>query len=159
MFAQKTTHAVGVAVVLGLLLLSSTALGQEPSNQRARNSGVEQTIRQLENQRVQALLRNDSTFIERNYADDYLTTSAAGLVRNRTQVAADLKSGTIKYESMTHDDVRLRVYGNSVIVTGLDSVKGVDKGQDITGQRRFTRVWVKQGGRWRLAANQTTRIP
>jgi ketosteroid isomerase-like protein len=54
--------------------------------------------------------------------------------------------------------VRLRVYGTTVIVTGLDSVKGVDRGQDTSGRRRFTRVWVKQGGRWWLAANHTTRV-
>lgn len=160
MFAHKITHAAGALLALVFLLHTSTiVLAKESGQKMVQESGVERAIRQLEKERVQALLHSDTAFMERNYADNYMTTGANGLVRNRTEVIADLKSGAIKYESMSHDDVRLRVYGNTVIVTGLDSVKGVDKGQDITGQRRFTRVWVKQGGRWLLVANQTTRVP
>lgn len=153
-------RAAGVLLVLGFLLNSATTvLAQGSDKKGALDGGVADSIRQLEKERVQALLRGDTAFIERNYADDYLTTSFNGLVRNRAAVIADLKSGAIKYESMTHDDVRLRVFENTVIVTGLDSVNGMDKGQDISGRRRFTRVWVKLGGRWWLVGNHTTRVP
>ena len=160
MYSQKIAHALGLLLALVVPLHTSTiVLAKESGQKMVQESGVEQAIRQLEKGRVQALLSNDTTFMERNYADDYMTTGANGLVRDRAQVIADLKSGAIKYESMTHDDVRLRVYGNTVIVTGLDTNKGVEKGEDISGQRRFTRVWVKQDGRWLLVANQTTRVP
>jgi len=160
MYAQKITQVAGILLVLGFLLNTpTTVLAQRSDKKEAPDGSVADSIRQLEKERVQALVRGDTAFIERNYADDYLTTSFNGLVRNRPEVIADLKSGAIKYESMTHDDVRLRIFGNTVIVTGLDSVNGVDKGQDITGRRRFTRVWVKQSGRWWLVANHTTRVP
>src|SRR5687767_10982097 len=157
MFARKITHAAAVLLLLSFLLHTSmVVIAQRSDNQEFREGGVEGSISKLESERVQALLRSDTAFIERNYAADYMTTGASGLVRNKTEVIADLKSGAIKYESMSHDDVRIRVYRDTVIVTGLDSVKGVDKGQDISGRRRFTRVWVKQGGRWQLVANHTT---
>jgi ketosteroid isomerase-like protein len=160
MFAQKITHTVGIPLILVLLFHTSTMVIARDSNKTAaRDNAVERSVKQLEGERVQALLRGDTTFIERHYADDYMTTSASGLVRKKAEVIADIKSGAIKWESMTLDDVRLRVYGNTVIVTGLDIIKGVDRGQDSTGKRRFTRVWVRQGRRWLLVANHTTRIP
>ena len=160
MFRQKNTNAAGALLVLVLLLHTSTiVLANNSGRKLVSESGVEQSIRQLESGRVRALLGGDTAFIERNYADDYMTTGANGLVRNRSEVIADMKSGAIKWDSMTHDDVKLRVYGNTVIVTGLDIGKGVDRGQDSSGQRRFTRVWVKQSGRWQLVANHTTRVP
>ncbi len=148
---MKQLHIVAVLVIA----LSTLTLAQDSDKQ----TNVAQAVRLLESERVQALLRGDSAFIESNYEDDYITTGANGLVRNKAEVIADLKAGSIRYESMTHTNVKIRFYGNTVVVTGLDSVKAVDKGQDISGQRRFTRVWVKQRGRWRLVSNQTTRIP
>jgi len=161
MFSLQITHAAAVLLlVVGFLLHTSMIVPVRGSDhQEVRGGGAESSITKLESERVQALLKGDAAFIERNYAADYITTGATGLVRNKAEVIADLKSGAIKYESMTHDDVKIRVYGNTVVVIGLDSVKGVDKGQDISGRRRFTRVWVKQDGRWRLVANHTTRVP
>ena len=148
---MKRLHILAVLVIA----LSTLTLAQDSDKQ----TNAKQVVRLLESERVQALLRGDSAFIESNYEDDYITTGANGLVRNKAEVIADLKAGSIKYESMTHTNVKIRIYGNTVVVTGLDSVKGVDKGQDISGQRLFTRVWVKQRGRWSLVANQTTRVP
>jgi ketosteroid isomerase-like protein len=55
----------------------------------------------------------------------------------------------------------VRVYGNTAVETGRSIMNGQDKGQTVPRDTRFTRVWVKQQGRWRLVANhyssQTTR--
>ena len=86
MYLQEKTHSFGVLLVLALLLPFTTNSFAHDS------SGFEQSIRQLEKERVQALLRSDTSFIERNYANDYITTGASGLVRNRAEVIADMKS-------------------------------------------------------------------
>ena len=142
--------------IITLVFLLAAAAAPAFSQTAAGKS--EQAVRQLERERVEAMLRGDAAFIERNYADDYLTTSAEGLVRGRSEVAADYRSGALRYESMTHDDVRVRLYGSTAVVTGFDTVRGRDRGQDVSGRRRFTRVWVKQGGRWRLVSNHVTRL-
>jgi len=47
------------------------------------------------------------------------------------------------------------------VETGRSTMNGQDKGKTVPRDTRFTRVWVKQQGRWRLVANhyssQTTR--
>ncbi|MCA1607485.1 MAG: nuclear transport factor 2 family protein [Acidobacteria bacterium] len=49
-------------------------------------------------------------------------------------------------------------FGNGCVVIGRSTVKGQDKGQDISGQYRYTRVYVKRQRRWQLVANQSTRL-
>ena len=117
-------------------------------------------VEQLEDERLRALARNDAGFVERHYADDYLTTSAmGGAVRTRSEVAARFRSGEVKYESASQEGRKVRLYGDTAIVTGVDILKGNDGGQDVSGRRRFTRVWVKQDGQWRLVGHHATRIP
>jgi ketosteroid isomerase-like protein len=74
-------------------------------------------------------------------------------VRNKPQVISDFTSGDLKFQSITTDDVEVRVYGNTAVETGLSIMSGQDKGKTVPRDNRFTRVWVKQQGRWRLVAN------
>jgi ketosteroid isomerase-like protein len=45
------------------------------------------------------------------------------------------------------------VYGNTAVETGRSTMNGQDQGKTVPQHTRFTRVWVKQQGRWRLVAN------
>lgn len=125
---------------------------------QAQTENVEQTIRRLENERAQATLRRDTATLERIYADDFSTVGTSGAVRNKAQWLADNKSGAMKVESQTFDNVNVRVYGDAAIVTGLATQKGQDKGKDISGQVRFTRVYVKQSGQWLLVGGHNSRL-
>lgn len=120
---------------------------------------VEQAVTKLENERVQALLRNDTAFIERVYANDYVVTGANGILRTRAQVVADMKSGVQKSESITNDDVKVRVYGDTAVVTGRTTQKGEYKGQPSISPVLFTRVYARRGGQWQLVANHASSIP
>jgi ketosteroid isomerase-like protein len=74
-------------------------------------------------------------------------------VRTKPQVLADFTSGNLKFQTITTDDVQVRVYGNTAVETGRSTMIGQDKGKAVPRDNRFTRVWVKQQGRWRLVAN------
>jgi len=74
-------------------------------------------------------------------------------VRTKPQVIADFTSGNLRFQSITTDDVKVRVYGNAAVETGLSTMNGQDKGNAVPHDTRFTRVWIKQQGRWRLVAN------
>lgn len=124
----------------------------------AQTENVEQTIRRLDSERSQAIVRGDTATLERIYADDYSNVGTSGAVRNKAQAIADNKSGALKIESQSFDNVNVRVYGDAAIVTGLVTQKGQDKGKDISGQIRFTRVYVKRNGQWRIVAGHSSRV-
>ena len=110
---------------------------------QAQTENVEETIRRLENERSQASLRRDTATLERIVADDFSTVGTSGAVRNKAQWLADNKSGALKVESQTFDNVNVRASGDAAVITGVVTQKGQDKGRDISGQVRFTRVYVK----------------
>jgi len=60
----------------------------------------------------------------------------------------------LRLESGQSDEVRVKVYGNTAVMTGRFTAKGklIDKNIDI--RERYTAVWVKRRGRWRLVAEQ-----
>jgi ketosteroid isomerase-like protein len=76
-------------------------------------------------------------------------------VRTKPQVISDFTSGALKFQSITTDEVQVRVYENTAVETGLSTMVGQDKGKAVPRDTRFTRVWVKQQGRWRWLPTTT----
>jgi len=150
-------------LVTAVLALTATsiAIGQEQSANRDQSSSVEETIRKVDNERIQAQIHADATALDRIYAADFIGVGPSGRVRTKPQVISDFTSGDLKFQSITTDDVQVRVYGNTAVETGRSTMIGQDKGKTVPRDTRFTRVWVKQQGQWRLVANhyssQTTR--
>jgi ketosteroid isomerase-like protein len=141
------------------LLIALAACGKW-SDKRLTES-VEQVISQVDNERIQAQIHADATALDRIYAADFIGVGPSGRVRTKPEVISDFTSGDLKFQSITTDDVQVRIYGNTAVETGRSTMNGQDKGQTVPRDTRFTRVWVKQQGRWQLVANhyssQTTR--
>ena len=142
-----------LVIVVVMLAVTSMALGQKQSAKSDQRRNVEQVIRRLDDERIQAQVHADATALDRIYADDFVGVGPSGTVRSKPQVIADFTSGDLKFQSITTDEVQVRVYGNTAVETGLSTMTGQDKGKDVPRDTRFTRVWVKQRGRWRLVAN------
>ena len=142
-------------LVIAVLTLTATsiALGQKHSASADQRSSVEQAIRQLDNERIQAQIHADAVALDRIYAADFIGVGPSGTVRTKPQVISDFTSGDLKFQSITTGEVQVRIYENTAVETGLSTMVGQDKGKTVPRDTRFTRVWVKQQGRWRLVAN------
>jgi ketosteroid isomerase-like protein len=136
-----------------ICLAGAVASGQEQGESRDQSRAVQQAIRKLDNERIQAQIHADAAALERIYADDFIGVGPSGTVRTKPQVIADFTSGDLKFQSITTDDVQVRVYGNAAVETGLSTMNGQDKGKTVPRDTRFTRVWINQQGRWQLVAN------
>jgi uncharacterized protein (TIGR02246 family) len=141
-------------LVIAALVLSASAMAQGPKQSESKQqSTVEQAIRKVDDERIQAQIHADAAALDRIYADDFIGIGPSGTVRAKPQVLSDFTSGDLKFTSITTDEVQVRVYGNTAVETGLSTMDGHDKGKAVPRDNRFTRVWVKQQGRWRLVAN------
>ena len=134
------------------IAVTSVATGQEQTAKDARSS-VEQIIRQLDKERIQAQINADRTALDRIYAEDFIGIGPSGTVRTKPQVISDFTGGHLKFQSITTDEVQVRIYENTAVETGLSTMIGQDKGKAVPKDNRFTRVWVKQQATWRLVAN------
>ena len=139
-------------LVISVLIFTtaSIALAQEQSAQTNQNRSVDQVIRQLDHERIQAQIGANAVALNRIYADDFIGIGPSGTVRTKPQVISDFTSGDLKFQSITTEDVRVRVYGNTAVETGISTMIGQDKGKAVPRDNRFTRVWIKQAGLWRL---------
>ena len=142
-----------LAITSLILITVPTAFAQKHSAPRSQNGSVQQAIRQIDHERIQAQIDADRVVLDRIYAADFIGIGPSGTVRTKPQVISDFTSGELKFQSITTDDVRVRVYGNTAVETGRSTMIGVDKGNAVPVENRFTRVWIKQGGLWRLVAN------
>src|SRR5205807_5252534 len=115
-------------LVIAALALTATSIapGQEQSPSRDHRSSVEKTIRQLDNERIQAQIGADAVALDRIYADDFIGVGPSGTVRTKPQVISDFTSGDLKFQSITTNDVQVRVYENTAVETGLSTMVGQD---------------------------------
>jgi len=110
-------------------------------------------LKQLDQERIQAQIGADAVALGRLYAEDFIGIGPSGAVRTKDQVIADFTSGKLRFQSITTDDVRWRVYADTAVETGRSTMDGQDRGKTVPRENRFTRVWVKRQGRWQLVAN------
>jgi uncharacterized protein (TIGR02246 family) len=143
-----------VVIFAGLAI----AQGQKQENKSAGASKAEQQILALNREWADAIARGDMEALDRLFADDMIVTSSSGEVRSKAQEMDDLKPASdITTYFFKTDDVRARVYKDAAVVTGLARWRIKYQGRDIDNQRRYTSVYVKQRGRWRIVAQQLTR--
>ena len=103
-----------------------------------------------------ALERADIATLRAMIADGYVFTDPNGRVAGRDEVIGGVANGRIRITSQTTQNVQIRVFGDVAVETGLLTSVAVRDGRNSGGTFRFTRVWVKQGGRWKTAAIQET---
>jgi ketosteroid isomerase-like protein len=115
-------------------------------------------IMKLESQLNEAAKKQNFEESNRLQADDFMRTwRLPPQIQTKSDIAARLKDPNFKratIDSLVDDDVKVRVYnGDTAIATGhWKRVSRDADGKDTSGAGRFTRVWVKQNGQWRLAA-------
>jgi ketosteroid isomerase-like protein len=108
--------------------------------------------------RFDAMLQGDLAALEGLLAEDLTYTHSSGKAETRAQFLESLRSGKLRYLAASRSDVAVRVYGDTAVVTGRAEMKVSSQGQELTLPIRFTEVWVKSGGAWKLAAWQSTRV-
>lgn len=108
---------------------------------------------------VRALVSRDTAVLNRIIADDYVVTAADGSVLTRAQDLEPVLSGRIVIQSATADSVRVRLFGNAGVVTGVGAflVAAGDRPARLF-RERFTEVFVRRGGRWQVVASASTAL-
>jgi len=139
-----------IAIAL-MMLFGSLAYGQKKMT-------VEQTIMKMEQEMADAVVKSDISVFEKYLADNGSFTDPGGMLANKAQLMAQFKSGDLKIESSKIDGMKVQRFGDTAVVTYTTMDKGTFKGKDISGQYRWTDVFVKMGGKWKLVAGQGTPI-
>ncbi len=140
------------------VFLCVLSIALSAGNAASATDSVEDQIKKLEQDWAHAIMTEGGAAVDKYEADDIVSTDPGGRVTDKTQDKKDLSSGDLKFQALEVSDVKVRVYGNTAVATGTDSLKGTYKEQDISGQYRFSDTWVKRNGKWQVVATQATKI-
>ncbi len=122
-------------------------------------TNVEEAIQNLETRLRDATMSNDVDLHNQLLAETWLNTNANGSVTNKAQLLELLQSHPFEFLSIEDEDVVVRTYDRTAIVTGKSTRrrKGPE-GSIVTQSVRFIRVYVHLETGWQVVAAQATPV-
>ena len=148
---------------LVLILVSATAIVicaqyATTKTEAAENAAGQEEVRRVQDDLINAYVHRDINALDRALGDEYKFVADDGSVMDKAKTIASFKSGERQITSYVRDEERVRVYGDTAIMTYRYASKETYKGQDDSSNDRLIRVFVKRNGRWQIVAGQETRI-
>jgi hypothetical protein len=119
---------------------------------------TERALTAIEHEFDHALSDANVKALDRILATDWTLLDITGGVITKEAFIEALRSGDLKFLSIVPDDIQVRIYNDSAVVTGRTEMNVRYMGQEITVQSRFTHVYQKSEGAWRMVAAQGTPI-
>jgi hypothetical protein len=145
-------------ILCALLLALLTLLYPQNDLHASDAAEITRDIVTLDNERADAQVRRDYVALDRLLGDDLTYVHASGLVQNKADFIADLKSSKRIYTSIkSSDDLIVRVLQDVAVVTGHSEIRVVHEGKENNLSLQVIEVYAKRNGHWQLIAYQSTR--
>lgn len=142
---MRSAAAVPTFVLCGLACLPLPSLAQKSS------SGTE--ILALEKKWTQAYKRHEIDLLSSLLADDFIITVEDGSTYGKEGYITHTADPSVHVDVAEMSDLRVRMHGNTAVVTGAYHEKGKSKGKDYEYRDRLTDVWMNVGGKWQVIAS------
>jgi len=136
-------------------VLFSLASADLPAQGTSGNAGAE--VERVARQYLDARLANDTAAIRRLLTEDYTGINSSGVLGDRASALRLPMNVTPMGQPIAGfdvDSVRVRVYGEVALMTGIRRVRSADGSGE--GGLRFTFVFIRRDDRWQLTASQAT---
>jgi uncharacterized protein (TIGR02246 family) len=116
-------------------------------------------IDQLEDEWRNAVLNSDAKAMDSLLADDYMAITPAGTIQSRDEALQNMRSGRVHITSLTITDRKVRFYGTTAVVTSLASIQANTPDGQVTGDYRYTRVYVRNAqGVWKVVSFEASHV-
>lgn len=145
---------LSIALLTPLSLAHATSI-PHPHHQPRQ---IVHTIENLEQQLQKAELNADITVMTNMLSDDYLGIYSDGTLSTKTETLANFKNRTTHFTELDTSDRKIRVYGSTAVVVSKARVVGVNDGEDISGVYRYTRVYHRINGVWKVVSFEASTI-
>jgi ketosteroid isomerase-like protein len=135
------------------------AAGVEPPPDGEPILGGEQDVAAAQDRRIAATIGADLAALGAMMTDDLTYTHSGGVTETKAEFLDGLKTGKYVYREIVARDRRIRVHGDAAVVSGPCHVVVEPGGKRTELDLYFTELYVKEGGQWRMALWQATRLP
>jgi uncharacterized protein DUF4440 len=104
----------------------------------------------------EAHINNNADALDSLWADDLTVTVPKMKVLTKADSLAFLRSGRMKFQRYETTDVKVRVYGDSAVVTGrLFRTRTIGE-KEVADDWCFTKTYIRISGKWQVVAWQAS---
>jgi len=151
-----------VIALLSLLLRCLTLAQTKEKKEKAKSAGgsaAQQAVEKVDDEIFDAARKGDAAVFEKILADNYIRIGGDGRMSTKAETVDLYKSGRLKWDTIDLKNRKVRMFGNTAIVTREDNVKGHMGSNEISGTYRHTIVYVKmKNGQWQDVTFQATKV-
>ncbi len=136
-------------------LTLTTLLSAQQTNRKDSDEAAKAEVLKASEEFDQARAAKDKAALERILADG-LAWIARGERLNKGQLIADIQAENLHFKYFAHDNVSVRIFENTAVITGHSTSVLEYKGKLYDAPRLFTDVWVRMDGRWQLVVHHVS---
>jgi ketosteroid isomerase-like protein len=144
--SSATVFAVAVGLVAG------TAAAAE----KASAAADEAAVAALDTQYQAAVARNDAAAMDRLLADDFILVTGKGKVYTKADLLNEARGGRTVYERQDDSAQKVRIWGNTAVITALLWAKGTEGGKPFEYKLWFSDTYVRTPAGWRYVFAQSS---
>ena len=120
---------------------------------------TEDEIRQVEKDWAAKVTSGNHAALDQMLDAQLIYAHSTGIIENKSEYMARLRRGLQKYDKIEHQNLTVRIYGNSAVAHSKVRMTGTSDTRAFDDKLMMMHVWVKQAGKWQLVAHQTTKLP
>ncbi len=136
-------------LVAAVLLASWSAI----SSVAQKKTDAASKVLALEAKWNDAYKQGDFASMNSLLAEDFIITVEDGTTYSKSGYIAHAGDGTTHVEVSKMSELKVRVHGNTAVVTGAYHEKGTIKGKPYEYHDRMTDVWINLDGKWQVIAS------
>ena len=145
-----------ILTVIGLLTAAMSLL--LPAQEKPKIGDEEGRILALETAWNHAEEKKDAAALDQLLGSSLVYIDYDGSIMNKREFLDNIKAEGLHPAQIINEEMKVQMYGDAAVATGIYREKGTDKGKAYQRRGRFTDMWVKQNGGWQCVASQSTLI-
>lgn len=117
-----------------------------------------EAVAALDTEYQAAVARNDADTMDRILADDFILVLGNGTVHTKEELIKEARAKSIQYEQQVEVDnsQKVRVWGDTAVVTAKLWVKGTNGGQSFDRKLWFSDTYVRTKNGWKYVFGQAS---
>ena len=149
MMRSRSALAMVVAVNVGLLAVAVSV-------QSASRDEDAATVAALDKEYQAAVKHNDAATMDRILADDFVLVTGRGQTFTKADLLLGARNKTSVYEQQDEIEQRVRVWGDTAVVTALLWIKGASGDKAFERKLWFSDTYVRTPKGWRYVLGQAS---
>jgi ketosteroid isomerase-like protein len=139
-----------LVLTLGILMMFGAA------NQTRSSADDEKAVAALDTEYQAAVKRNDAATMDRLLADDFVLVTGLGKIYTKADLVEEARSERLVFEHQEDTEQKVRVWGDTAVITALLWAKGTESGKPFDYKVWFSDTYVRMPNGWRYVFGQAS---